>query len=320
MSTATDELISAYLAELAREAARLPWNARTELLEDVRSHIEVALAELREAGSTNASDEASSDASSGSPGSENEQSQVRAMLAALGEPSEIVAAALADDPALAAAAGPAYAPEPSAPTSASVPGYGYASPPTAPPYPLGSLDVVAVTLLLLGGFLAGIGWLVGAVLLWTSPRWTRLEKLIGTLVLPGGIAGGLLAYATAHSGSHAECAAGSPCVVVHTGWNPPGWLAALTIAVAVIAPAVTTVYLVNRARLRPGPAASRVVLAVMAGVGSLGVFAAVGLLGVTSSSSSHAGTSTPVPSVSSWSGYVAPVSSPPQPSSSASAP
>jgi hypothetical protein len=40
-------------------------------------------------------------------------------------------------------------------------------------------------LLLFGGFLALIGWLVGLVLLWSSPRWTVVDKLVETLVLPG---------------------------------------------------------------------------------------------------------------------------------------
>ncbi|MEY9925676.1 hypothetical protein ABH926_000296 [Catenulispora sp. GP43] len=408
MSTATDDLINTYLAELAREAARLPWNARTELLEDVRSHIEVALAEMREAGAggaaagvsdpggdrvglgavgvsapggdvvdfgaaggaaagvsdpggdpvdlggaggapeasgdlagaaslgdrddlaavgTGSAADLSAERSSGptfngsqdlatgpnaaaSPSdraSTPDLSQVRAMLAALGEPSEIVAAALSDDPSLAPLPEPAYAPAP--------------GPAPAAPYPLGTLDLTAVALLLLGGFLAGIGWLVGAVLLWTSTRWSRLEKLVGTLVLPGGIAGGLLAFAAAHAGSRSQCVPDSPCQTIHTGWNPPGWLAALVPAVVVIAPAVTTVYLVNRARRRPGPAASRVALAVMAGVGAVGVLAAAGLVVASSSSSAHGGSATPTPvESSSWSGYVAPISSPAQPMSSTSAP
>ena len=41
-------------------------------------------------------------------------------------------------------------------------------------------------MLLLGGFVFLIGWLVGVVLLWTSKIWTLRDKLIGTLVVPGG--------------------------------------------------------------------------------------------------------------------------------------
>jgi hypothetical protein len=457
MSTATDELITAYLTDLEREASRLPWHARTELLEDVRSHIEVALAELREkargggargsgaggarygaggvgdagpddgafggaAGSSgdaagsragepgssghaansragdaggaadpsagagvgdvdpgastsggaagSAANAASSSAgmADGGVGSDgaaavlgagdaggtagpsaadavrivggdagsgfgarsadpaarsaepagtpsptlspaDELSQVRAILFALGDPSEIVAAALADYPPQAAAPPEStYAPSPT---------------PQGPPHPLGTSDICAVTLLLLGGFLAGIGWLIGAVLLWTSPRWSRLEKLIGTLVLPGGIAGGLFAFSVAHSGSYGECSGTGHCVTVHTGWNPPGWLTAITIAFVLAAPVATAVYLVNRAHLRPGPPASRVALAIVGGVGTFGLLAAVGLLAVANTSGAHASRPTPAPAEYSGSvpsGEVVPVSSPAQPPSSASAP
>ena len=41
--------------------------------------------------------------------------------------------------------------------------------------------------LLLGGLLFGVGWLVGVNRLWRSPVWSRSEKLLGTLVLPGGL-------------------------------------------------------------------------------------------------------------------------------------
>jgi hypothetical protein len=51
----------------------------------------------------------------------------------------------------------------------------------------GAREVWTVILLPLGGLAYGIGWLVGVVLLWTSPVWTRAEKLVGTLVLPGGL-------------------------------------------------------------------------------------------------------------------------------------
>jgi len=377
MSTATDELITAYLTDLEREASRLPWHARTELLEDVRSHIEVALAELREAArgggagevgdgesdggvaglsagtgtgafgpgaSGSGGDAASSDdvagslagdvigaadpstgsadvAPNGAAGSAgvatpslspaDELTQVRAILAALGDPSEIVAAALADYP-------PPLPLAPVYPAPAPQPAF------QGPPYPLGTLDVCAVTLLLLGGFLAGIGWFIGAVLLWTSPRWSRLEKLIGTLILPGGIAGGLLAFAASHSGSYTNCDGLGHCVTTHTGWNPPGWLAATTVALILAAPAATAVYLVNRAHLRPGPAASRVSLAIIAGVGAAGLLALTGLLVATSTISAGGGHASPAPAVGGGpapeSGYVIPVSSPTQPSSSASAP
>ena len=46
----------------------------------------------------------------------------------------------------------------------------------------------AVVLLPLGGFAFGIGWIAGVILLWSSRAWPTRDKLIGTLVVPGGIA------------------------------------------------------------------------------------------------------------------------------------
>lgn len=102
---------------------------------------------------------------------------VERTLARLGEPEEIVAAA-ADD------AGTEVAPER---------GF-HPSPRTGP----GGMEAAALVLLLLGGFVAGIGWIAGVVLLWMSARFTVAEKLLATLVWPFGLAapvffGGLIA-------------------------------------------------------------------------------------------------------------------------------
>ena len=374
MSGATDELINAYLAELEREAARLPWNARTELLEDVRSHIEVAVAEIREAGAAAAGGAGAEEGAaagggavaagesdslgdlrardvlgacdslsegaifgeagsvsefreasvSGEPASSDETAQVRAMLAALGEPGEIVAAALADDPAASAPGGQVYQayPDPD-PTSA---GFGPYHLPTrqSPPYPLGTADISAIALLLLGGFLVGIGWLVGVVLLWTSTRWTRVEKLIGTLILPGGIAGGWMALMWPAGTSGSVCDGTGHCTTTETGWHPPSWLAAVLAVAVLLATVATAVFLANRARQRPGLApVSRMGLAIVAGVGTVGLLAGVGLLFASSTSGVRTGVSPTSVSSSSGdpvSGYVIPVSSPAQQSSSVSTP
>lgn len=54
----------------------------------------------------------------------------------------------------------------------------------------------AVFLLLLGGFVFGIGWIAGLILLWSSRLWTTRDKLIGTLIIPGGLAGAVVLLAT----------------------------------------------------------------------------------------------------------------------------
>ncbi len=49
-------------------------------------------------------------------------------------------------------------------------------------------DLLAVVGLIVGSLVLPIvGWLVGLVLLWRSRSWTILEKLLGTLVWPGGL-------------------------------------------------------------------------------------------------------------------------------------
>jgi hypothetical protein len=58
-----------------------------------------------------------------------------------------------------------------------------------------------ITLLAIGAFFVGVGWVVGAVLLWRSRVWSVTDKLIGTLLWPGGLVTGLIfAIATAQAG------------------------------------------------------------------------------------------------------------------------
>lgn len=49
-------------------------------------------------------------------------------------------------------------------------------------------ETAALVFLLVGGFLFIVGWFVGLVLLWTSSVWTARDKLVGTLIVPGGLA------------------------------------------------------------------------------------------------------------------------------------
>jgi hypothetical protein len=48
-------------------------------------------------------------------------------------------------------------------------------------------EIAAIVLLPFGGVIIPVaGWFVGVYFLWASPVWTRLEKIMGTLVLPFG--------------------------------------------------------------------------------------------------------------------------------------
>jgi uncharacterized membrane protein len=65
---------------------------------------------------------------------------------------------------------------------------------TAPAAPVverraGAVEIGALVLLLIGGLvLPVVGWIVGVVLLWVSSAWTVPQKVLGTLIVPGGLA------------------------------------------------------------------------------------------------------------------------------------
>jgi hypothetical protein len=167
MSTDDDQLVEDYLRELHIVAQGLPADRRDELVEEITAHI----AEARQ--------------SDGSP------LAVRNILDRLGDPADIVQAA-ADTP-------------PGSPAWSGAPGSGAGHPagqPAAQPGRAGALELAAVLFLLLGGIVIPVlGWFIGVVLLWMSPRWTAKDKLLGTLVWPGGLlAPALLVVAGAAAG------------------------------------------------------------------------------------------------------------------------
>src|SRR5438132_1045744 len=58
----------------------------------------------------------------------------------------------------------------------------------------GAHEWLAIFGVSIGGLVVPIvGWFVAVVLLWTSHAWNTKDKLIGTLLLPGGLAGVFLA-------------------------------------------------------------------------------------------------------------------------------
>lgn len=116
---------------------------------------------------------------------------------------------------------------------------------------LGVREVAAVVLLLIGGFIFVWGWVVGLILLWTSPRWRWPDKLLGTLVWPFGYAGlWYAAFAVAFSGvandtSPRACRDGvCPSVL-------PPWLSVLIAVVAYGAPLAVAIWLALRAWRAP---------------------------------------------------------------------
>jgi hypothetical protein len=106
------------------------------------------------------------------------------------------------------------------------------------PNRLGTLEALALVLSI-------IAWPIGMVLLWTSSAWTSREKLIGTLVPPGGYPGVFLILASFRS-------------VADVTDPLPYWLhvalgaALFTISLMLlVAPIGTATYLATRLRARP---------------------------------------------------------------------
>ena len=101
----------------------------------------------------------------------------------------------------------------------------------SPPVQPGWREWLAIPLLLVGGIallgvgtllgtpgriaLPGIGWLAGVLLLWLSKTWTVRDKLLGTLVVPGGLLP--VAYLTLTSVSVETCATGAQGIQHCTG-------------------------------------------------------------------------------------------------------
>jgi hypothetical protein len=145
------------------------------------------------------------------------EAEVLMILDRLGDPDEIVAAQLSD----------------SADVTAS---------------PRGGHEWAAVILLLLGGFVFGVGWLIGLVLLWSSRAWSTVDKLIGTLLLPGGAATCLPILLL--TGSKRLCTQGpgfpTRCTNVPSS-TPVAWVVVL-FAASVLIPAATAVHLARRAQ------------------------------------------------------------------------
>lgn len=151
-----DPEVRNYLAALEARLAQLPTEQSEEISFGVREHI----AEAMQRGGQSTSE----------------------ILAGLGSPDDIAAGLTVTD-----AATPGTVQQ-------QLPPYQYQQmPQPAPRHQSTTLWVVATGILLpFGGFLAGIGWLFGLAGLWMGTRWKTWEKIMGTVLLPGGIAGSVV--------------------------------------------------------------------------------------------------------------------------------
>lgn len=90
-------------------------------------------------------------------------------------------------------------------------------------------------------------WVVGVVLLWRSRAWTRRDKLIGTLVVPGGLAFVIYVVVDAVLLVYGGCDTPEDGCSVALYIDP---VSALILALLTVLPLATAVYLAIRADLR----------------------------------------------------------------------
>lgn len=142
MTNRTAPSVRSYLDELDRALSDLPPGRRQEIIGDIRTHIDAALAAAPE----------------------QTPAVIANILDHLGTPAEIAEAARAE------------------------------LPPARPR--IAARDVIAIVLLLVGGIIVPFaGWVAGVVMLWISAAWRTKDKLIATLLVPGGLLTPLLLLA-----------------------------------------------------------------------------------------------------------------------------
>jgi hypothetical protein len=155
---------------------------------------------------------------------------VRNVLDRLGPPEEIAREAIAQEPPAAA----------------------HQSQPT--PQKTDLRDISTVLLLMFGGFLLGIGWVVGVALLWSSTRWRTRDKWLATLVWPfgyasvflvGGIAGLSASSTTLCSSSPVVRAGARAHQTCATGFSLPAWVGIPVFVLVMIAPVLVAVRLLR---------------------------------------------------------------------------
>ena len=216
-----DPLVEDYLRRLDAAAYPLGDDRRGELMAGIREHIEAAIAS----------------------GEVHDEASTRVLLDRLGDPAEIVAAARDED----GGADTSY-PQPGvAPVAYRRPGIG--------------LEITAALFLTVGSVLFVVGWLVGVVLAWSSRRWTVGEKLLATLVFPGGpafaifLAGTVTGTVSCSSSSETDGlggpAIGTPVESCTTsGLVLPAWIGVPLFAAWVVLPVIVAGVLLMRARRR----------------------------------------------------------------------
>jgi hypothetical protein len=117
----------------------------------------------------------------------------------------------------------------------------------------GWMETAALVFLLVGGFVFFFGWFIGLVLLWSSAVWTPWEKLLGTLVIPGGLALPFFLVIIGSWGATDESCSGeidpnTGQTIGETCTSGVNVLLFIGIACLFAAPLITTAYLAKRMR------------------------------------------------------------------------
>ena len=113
----------------------------------------------------------------------------------------------------------------------------------------GKLEWAVVFLLPFGGFLLPIiGWLLGVILLWASRVWSTREKLLGTLLVPGGLSA-VLFLNLIESGTTCTASGGSGRATIQHCTSPalPTSIGIPLLIAFVAAGIVTPIFLARRA-------------------------------------------------------------------------
>jgi len=114
----------------------------------------------------------------------------------------------------------------------------------------GVREILTLILLPIGGLLVpGVGWVIGAILLATSQVWTSREKVIGLLLVPGGLLPAFLLGTGVGSVCTQTIHNGRVVSNTCTGGLPP-WLGFVVLAVLVIGPIWSTYFLASRMNRR----------------------------------------------------------------------
>jgi uncharacterized membrane protein len=117
-------------------------------------------------------------------------------------------------------------------------------------------EICALILLPFGGLvLPVIGWFAGVVCLWVSDAWTARDKVIGTIVIPGGLFVPFFLLVFVGSSSGSTCIGGSAGQTSCTGGSGTSIWPIVLLGLLVLAPLVSDAYLLWRLRRRL-PAAS----------------------------------------------------------------